>query len=77
MHIENNLSKKINLNRLKTNQKIQFTVDQSNNHLKEFIFQISNAEKLYLTKNVDKSDFNQEIILTKLKMKTRPIMFIF
>ena len=44
-NIKNNLSKKINLNRLKTNQKIQFTVDQSNNHLKEFIFQISNTEK--------------------------------
>ncbi len=64
--VKKKLSKKINLNKLNTNQKIQFTLNQSNNQLKEFIFQISNAEKLYLTKNVEKSDFNQEIILTKL-----------
>ena len=66
-NIKNNLSKKINLNRLKTNQKIQFTVDQSNNHLKEFIFQISNTEKIYLTKIGDKDEFDQKIILTKLR----------
>ena len=64
--VKKKLSKRINLNKLNTNQKIQFTLDQSNNQLKEFIFQISNAEKLYLTKNLEKSDFNQEIILTKL-----------
>ncbi len=68
-NIKNNLSKKINLNRLKTNQKIQFTVDQSNNHLKEFIFQISNTEKIYLTKIGEKDEFNQKIILTKLRKK--------
>ena len=66
-NIKNNLSKKINLNRLKTNQKIQFTVDQSNNHLREFIFQISNTEKIYLTKIGEKGEFNQKIILTKLR----------
>ena len=66
-NIKNNLSKKINLNRLKTNQKIQFTVDQSNNHLKEFIFQISNTEKIYLTKISEKDEFSQKIILTKLR----------
>ena len=60
------MSKKINLNKLNTNQKIQFTINQSNNRLKEFIFQISNAEKIYLTKNNEESDFNQEIVLTKL-----------
>ena len=48
--IKNKLSKKINLNKINTNQKIQFTINQSNNQLKEFIFQISNAEKIYLTK---------------------------
>ena len=49
--VKKKLSKKINLNKLNTNQKIQFTINQSNNQLKEFIFQISNAEKIYLTKN--------------------------
>ena len=64
--IKNKLSKKINLNKLNTNQKIQFTINQSNNQLKEFIFQISNAEKIYLTKNKERNDFDKEIILTKL-----------
>ena len=66
-NIKNNLSKKIDLNRLKTNQKIQFTVDQSNNHLREFIFQISNTEKIYLTKIGGKDEFDQKIILAKLR----------
>ena len=64
--VKKKLSKKINLNKLNTNQKIQFTLNQSDNQLKEFIFQISNSEKIYLTKNNEKRDFNQEIILTKL-----------
>ena len=66
LNIKKKLSKKINLNKLNTNQKIRFTLNQSNNQLKEFIFQISNSEKIYLTKNNERSDFNQEIILTKL-----------
>ena len=64
--IKKKLSKKINLDKLNTNQKIQFTLNQSNNQLKEFVFKISNAEKIYLTKNKEKDDFNQEIVLTKL-----------
>ncbi len=64
--VKKKLSKKINLNKLNTNQKIQFTINQSNNQLKEFVFQISNAEKIYLTKNKEKNDFNKEIVLTKL-----------
>ncbi len=66
LSIKKKLSKKVNLNKLNTNQKIQFTLNQSNNQLKEFVFKISNAEKIYLTKNKDRSDFNQEILLTKL-----------
>ena len=48
--IEKELSKKINLNKLNTGQKIQFTLDQSNNFVKEFIFHVSNTEKIYLKK---------------------------
>ena len=66
LSVKEKLSKKINLNKLNTNQRIKFTLNQSDNQLKEFIFQISNSEKIYLTKNNKKSDFNQEIILTKL-----------
>ena len=66
LSVKKKLSKKIDLNKLNPNQKIQFTINQSNNQLKEFIFQISNAEKIYLTKNKEKNDFYKEIVLTKL-----------
>ena len=67
LEIKNELSKKINLNKLNTNQKIQFTIDKSNNLIKDFTFQISNTEKIYLTKNFDTNSFNQETIVLKLK----------
>ena len=67
--IEKELSKKINLNKLKTGQKIQFTLDQSNNFVKEFIFHVSNTEKIYLKKNLKTHEFNQNIVLTKLNKK--------
>ena len=66
LSVKKKLSKRVNLNKLTTNQKIQFTINQSDNQLKEFIFQISSSEKIYLTKNEEKNDFNKEIILTKL-----------
>jgi murein DD-endopeptidase MepM/ murein hydrolase activator NlpD len=68
-NIKNKLSKKINLNKLNTTQKIYFTVDQSNNLVKEFIFQISNKERILLSRDIEKNIFNQEIILTKLNKK--------
>ena len=67
LEIKKKLSKKINLNKLNTNQKIQLTIDQSNNLVKQFIFQISTTEKIYLTKNLENEEFNQKILLTKLK----------
>ena len=67
--IKKNLSKKVNLNKLSTNQKIQFTIDQSNNFVKDFIFQLSNTEKIYLTRNIKEDKFKQKILLTKLKKK--------
>ena len=67
--IKNRLIKKVNLNKLKTNQKIQFTFDQKNNLVKEFTFQISNTEKIFLTRNIETEEFNQKIIVTKLNKK--------
>ena len=67
LEIKKKLSKKINLNRLNTNQKIQLTIDQSNNLVQQFIFQISTTEKIYLTKNLENEEFSQKILLTKLK----------
>ena len=65
--IKEKLSKKVNLNKLSTGQRIKLTLDQTNNIVKEFIFQISNTEKVYLTRNVETDSFNQEILITKLK----------
>ena len=67
-NLKKKLSEKINLNKLNTNQIIYLTIDQADNKIKNFIFQISNKEKIYLTKN-EQSNFNQEIILTKLDKK--------
>ena len=60
------LSKKINLNKLNTNHKIIFTIDQSNNLITEFIFQISNTEKVFLSRNTETDQFNSKILVTKL-----------
>jgi hypothetical protein len=67
-NLKKKLTEKINLNKLNTNQIIYLTIDQADNEIKNFTFQISNKEKIYLTKNKE-SNFNQEIILTKLDKK--------
>ena len=64
-NLKDKLSKKINLNNLNTNQRIYLTINQSNNKIKSFTFQISNKEKILLSKN-EEDDFKQEVILTKL-----------
>ena len=67
--IKEKLSKKINLNKLKTEQKIEFTLDQSKNEIKEFIIQITNTEKIYLTRNLKTDKFDQKKLITKLNKK--------
>ena len=64
--IKKKLKKKTNLNKLNTDQKISFTIDQTNNQIKEFIFQISTTKKIFLTKNLEATEFDQKIIATKL-----------
>ena len=64
--IKKKLSKSVNINKLNTNQSLDFTIDQSNNQIKEFTFQISNTEKIYLTKNDKADDFIQKNFITKL-----------
>ena len=46
--IKNSLSKKVNLNKLNTKQIIQFSLDKTNNKIEEFVYQISNTQKIYL-----------------------------
>ncbi len=64
--IKKEISKKININKLNTNQSIKIIVDQSNNLIKEFTFKVSSTEKIYLTKDLQTDKFNQKIIFTKL-----------
>jgi len=68
-NIKKKLSDKINLNNLNTNQKIHILIDQKNNLVKEFIFQISNTEKIYLTRDNETDQFSKKILVTKLKKK--------
>ena len=67
--IQKKLSKKINLNKLNTNQKIYFTIDQKNNFVKEFTFQISNTEKIYLVRNISTNNFDQKILVSRLNKR--------
>ena len=67
--IKNNLKKKIDLNKLNQKQRIQFSLNKTNNKIKEFIFQISNTEKIYLIRNTENNKFTQEIISIKLDKK--------
>jgi len=64
--IKKELIKKVNLNKLNVNQKFQFTIDQTNYLIKEFIFQVSNTEKIYLTRKKKSDQFDQKIVVTKL-----------
>ena len=64
--IKNTLSKKVNLNKLNTNQKIHLTIDQTDNTIIKFLFQVSNKERIILTQDLQKKSFNQKIVLTKL-----------
>ena len=66
--IKKSLKKKINLNKLNTKQSILISLDQTNNKIDEFIFQISNTEKIFL-KRVANNQFYQEIISIKLNKK--------
>ncbi|WP_435088555.1 peptidoglycan DD-metalloendopeptidase family protein [Candidatus Pelagibacter bacterium nBUS_29] len=67
--IKESLLKKFNINKLNTNQKIQITLDQSNNKIKEFVFQISNTKKIYLSKSSGELDFNERILTIQLDKK--------
>tara|TARA_B100001093_G_scaffold100730_1_gene92830 strand:- start:1448 stop:2737 length:1290 start_codon:yes stop_codon:yes gene_type:complete len=68
LQIKNHLSKKINLNKLNTRQIIKISIDQSNNTINEFMFQVSNTEKIYLKKDIN-NEFNQKTLILKLDKK--------
>ena len=67
--IKDSLHSKINLNRLNTKQIIEFNLDKTNNKIVEFVFQISNTQKINLTRNIENDTFNEKILSIKLNKK--------
>ena len=61
LEIKESLIKKVNINK--------FIVDQTNNKIIEFIFQISNKEKVYLSRDNQETKFNEETLTIKLDKK--------
>jgi murein DD-endopeptidase MepM/ murein hydrolase activator NlpD len=70
LEIKKNLNSDYNLNNLKTNLDIKFTIDQSNNKkITSFLFPISRTEKVQLTRNLDTNKFEKKIVITNLNKK--------
>ena len=70
LEIKKNLNSDYNLNNLKTNLEIKFTIDQSNNkRITSFLFPISRTKKIQLIRNLETDLFEKEIIVTNLIKK--------
>ena len=68
--IKKKLSSDYNINNLKVNLDINFTIDQSNNkRITSFLFPISRTEKILLTRDLDTNLFKQKKIITNLNKK--------
>ena len=65
--IKKSFKNDINLNNLKTDQIIKFTIDQSSNKkIINFLFPLSRTEKIKLTRNLETNLFKTEKIITNL-----------
>jgi len=70
LEIKKSLNSTYNLNNLKTNLDINFTIDQSNNKkITFFLFPISRTEKIQLTRNLDTGLFEKKTIITNLNKR--------
>ena len=70
LEIKKNLNSDHNLNNLKTNLNISFTIDSSNNKkITYFLFPISRTKKIQLVRNLDTNLFKKEKIITNLKKR--------
>ncbi len=64
------LSKKNNLNNLKTGQTIRFTLDKlENTKVINFLFPVTRTEKIQLTRNFTSDNFKKKKIITNLNKK--------
>jgi len=71
LKIKKSLASDYNLNNLKTNFNIKFTIDKSNNNkITSFIFYLSRTKKIQLTRNLDTDLFEKKEIITNLNKKT-------
>ena len=69
--LKKNLDKDTNLNNLKTNQTIKFTIDSSKNKkVISFLFPVSRTKKIQLTRNINTDSFDKKIIITNLNERT-------
>ncbi len=69
LKIKNYLKNQTDINKLNTKQIIQFSLDKTTNKIKEFIFQVSNTKKIYLTRNIENDNFNETILSINLNKK--------
>ena len=70
LKIKKKLNSNYNLNNLKTNLNIKFTIDESNNKkITSFIFPVSRTEQIQLTRNLETDLFKKKIIITNLNKK--------
>ena len=68
--IKKSLSKKNNLNNLKTGQTIKFTLDKlENTKVINFLFPVTRTEKIQLTRNFSSDNFEKKEIITNLNKK--------
>ena len=70
LEIKKNLTSDYNLNNLKTNLDIKFTIDQSNDKkIISFLFPLSRTKKIQLSRNLDTDLFEKKIIVTNLNKR--------
>ena len=70
IEVKKELTSNYNLNDLKINLYIKFTIDQSNNKkINSFIFPISRTEKIQLNRNLDTNLFEKKKIITNLNKR--------
>ena len=70
LEIKKNLILSYDLNKLKTNLDIKFTIDQSNNKkITYFLLPVSRTEKIQLSRNLDTNLLEKKIIITNLNKK--------
>ena len=67
--IKNSLQKKANINNLNTKQSIEFSLDKTTDKIKEFTYQISNTEKIFLKRDIQNDNFDEKMISIKLNKK--------